>query len=80
MKSLAVFFMVILCSWGAYAYSSGPPASVCGSLRPGPQHGFTDQTGNGGYVISVPSSLPRATTGDGFDYQPGQSYTSERKN
>ena len=51
--------------------------SVCETLMPGPPHGTAKQVGNGGYIVSVPSSLPRVYNGPGFAYRPGESHYGE---
>ena len=51
--------------------------SVCETLMPGPPHGTAKQVGNSSYIVSVPSSLPRASNGQGFAYRPGESYYGE---
>ena len=65
-------FVYAMLSSELNAYSTGPPTSVCSSLTP--NHGGTSGSGNGGYIVSVPSSLPRASSGAGFSYQSGASY------
>ncbi len=54
-------------------YSSGPPTSVCGSLRP--SHPGTQPSGNGGYTIST-NMNPNPSL-SGYQYSAGQTYTGE---
>jgi len=68
--------LLVFCAAGVQSNSGGPPSSVCGSLTPG--HGPQSQQGNGGYIISVPSSLTPNPSGTGFTYQPGTTYTSKQ--
>ena len=62
--------ILLVASYGGYAYPSGPPTSICNTspgvlLRPGVSHGYS-QSGNGGFLIST--DLPVSTgNGEGYD-------------
>ena len=77
MCRLPVLLVVSLCSSYVYTFSTdpstNPPVDVCEIVIP------AEQVGNGGYIMSVPTSLPRASNGPGFAYHPGESYYGEEE-
>ena len=66
---------LLLCR-GTFGFSSGPPRDICDTnLRPGPDHGPTAMTGNGGYRLLIPQSLANVTPEGGFRYEAFTTYT-----